>query len=120
MVLTGSDHRAMPRKEDPEMSNRHPREGAKALREGLERQLGRPLSRREFLRASAGAAVTVPTLSAILAACSNPRTQIQQQSASQIATPDNPVKLPLVGQPIADNLPAEKNATLQIFNWDLY
>jgi hypothetical protein len=75
------------------MSQRHPREGAKALRENMERQLGRPLSRREFLRASAGAAVAVPTLSAILAACgSNPRTQVQ--SGFQVATPDHPVKLP--------------------------
>jgi spermidine/putrescine transport system substrate-binding protein len=101
------------------MSQRHPREGAKALRESMERQLGRPLSRREFLRATAGAAVAVPTLSAILAACGgNPRTQVQ--SGFQVATPDNPVKLPVVGQPIADGLAPEKGATLQIYNWDAY
>jgi spermidine/putrescine transport system substrate-binding protein len=101
------------------MWQRHPREGAKALREGLERQLGRPLSRREFLRASAGAAVAVPTLSAILAACgSNPRTQVA--SGFKVATPDNPVKLPIIGQPIADGLTPETGATLQIFNWDAY
>jgi spermidine/putrescine transport system substrate-binding protein len=100
---------------------RHPREGAKSLRLGLERQLGRPLSRREFIRASAGAALTVPTLSAILAACdsSNPRESIAAQTA-EVASPDNPVTLPLNGTPIADGLEPETGATLQIFNWDQY
>ena len=100
------------------MSQRHPREGAKALREGLERRVGRPLSRREFLRASAVVAAT-PGLSAILAACGgNPRTNVA--SGFEVATPDNPVKLPLVGQPIADGLPSETGATLQLYNWDQY
>jgi len=98
---------------------RHPRDGAKALRETMERRLGRPVSRREFLRASAGAAVAMPTLSAILAACGgNPRTQVQ--SGFQVATPDHPVKLPIVGQPIADGMEPETGATLQIYNWDQY
>ncbi|MBI3648707.1 MAG: spermidine/putrescine ABC transporter substrate-binding protein [Actinobacteria bacterium] len=101
------------------MWQRHPREGSKDLREGLERRLGRPLSRREFLRASAGAAVAMPTMSAILAACGkNPRAQTTP--GFQVATPDHPVKLPLVGQPIADGLQPESGATLQIYNWDQY
>jgi spermidine/putrescine transport system substrate-binding protein len=99
---------------------RHPREGAKELRESLERRTGRPVSRREFLRASAGAAVAMPSLSAILAACSNPRESTNAAANFQVATPDNPVKLPLVGQPIPDGMQPETGATLQIFNWDEY
>jgi len=98
---------------------RHPREGAKAAREGLERQLGRPVSRRDFLRYGAGAAVSVPALSAILAACgSNPRTT--ETAAFEVATRENPVRLPVIGEPIADNLEPEKGATLQLYNWDAY
>jgi spermidine/putrescine transport system substrate-binding protein len=93
------------------MYRRHPMEG----------RIGRPsqgLTRRDFLRASAGAAVALPSLSAILAACSNPREQ--QASAFEVATPDNPVTLPMMGEPIKDGLAPEKGATLQIFNWDAY
>lgn len=101
------------------MAQPHPREGAKALREGLERTLGRPLSRREFLRASAGAAAAIPSLSAILAACSgDPREQVQ--SGFKVATPENPVTLPFKGSPIADGLQPERGATLQLYNWDQY
>jgi spermidine/putrescine transport system substrate-binding protein len=101
------------------MFRSHPREGAKALREGLELRLGRPLSRREFLRASAGAAVTVPSLAALLAACGgDPRKQVQSHGF-QVATPENPVTLPK-GTPIADGLQIEKGVTLQLYNWDQY
>ncbi|HEY3022343.1 MAG TPA: hypothetical protein VGK11_01750, partial [Actinomycetota bacterium] len=93
------------------MYRRHPMEGR------VGRNGGR-FSRREFLRTSAGAALTVPSLSAILAACSNPREQ--QGTAFKVATPDNPVTLPMVGEPIPDGLKPEKGATLQIFNWDAY
>src|ERR1700752_3079218 len=101
------------------MFRSHPREGAQALREGLELRLGRPLSRREFLRASAGAAVTVPSLAALLAACGgDPRKQVQS-GGFQVATPDHPLTLPK-GSPIADGLPLEKGVTLQLYNWDQY
>ena len=63
---------------------------------------GTRFSRREFLRTSAGAALTVPSLSAILAACGNPREE--QATGFQVATPDNPVTLPMVGEQIADCL----------------
>jgi spermidine/putrescine transport system substrate-binding protein len=96
------------------MYRRHPMEGRVGRRP-------RPLTRREFLRASAGAAVGVPSLAAILAACGgNPRDQGGTADGFQVATPDNPVTLPLVGEPIPDGLEPEKGATLQIFNWDLY
>lgn len=101
------------------MLQRHPREGAKALREALERKAGRPVSRREFLRASAGAAVALPSLSAILAACSkNPR--VEGTGGFQVATREHPVTLPLIGEPIADNMDPEKGAKLQLYNWDEY
>lgn len=96
----------------------HPRDGALSRRLRLERQLGRPVSRREFLRATALGAASVPTMSAILAACSNPRESAVAEF--EVATPDNPVTLPLRGEPIPDGLEPEQNATLQIFNWDLY
>ena len=82
------------------------------------RYLRRRMSRRDFLRGSAAAAIGVPSLSALLAACTNPRNQ--QVNTFQVATPNNPVTLPMVGEAIADDLPNEKNATLQIFNWDAY
>jgi len=82
------------------------------------------LSRRQFLRASAGAALAVPTLSSILAACTKPGTEGTggtgaNGGAYPLARPDNPVTLPLHDDipAIADNLPIEKGATLQIFNW---
>jgi spermidine/putrescine transport system substrate-binding protein len=100
----------------------HPREGWKVVREALEQRTGRRITRREMLRYTAGAAVSVPALSAILAACGgNPRErQPVGTGGFQVATPDNPVTLPLVGQPIPDGLEPETGATLQIFNWDQY
>ncbi len=83
----------------------------------------RPLSRREFLRRSAGAALAVPSLSAILAACSKPGTASSQGSptpALQYASPGNPVTLPLNKQPIPADTPIEKGATLQVYNWSDY
>jgi spermidine/putrescine transport system substrate-binding protein len=104
------------------MGQPHPRTGAKTLKEALERRLGRPVSRREFLRASAVVAAT-PGLSAILAACGgDPRKATGQGpsgSGFEVATPDNPVTLP-AGTPIADGLPSETGATLQLFNWTYY
>jgi spermidine/putrescine transport system substrate-binding protein len=100
------------------MARRHPREGWKSAREIAERSVGRRLSRREMLRIMGGTALAAPTMSAILAACSNPR----ESSAGgfEVATPDNPVTLPIVGESIADGLEPEKGATLQIYNWDAY
>jgi spermidine/putrescine transport system substrate-binding protein len=99
---------------------RHPREGWKAAREYMEVEKGRPVTRRDFLRTSAGTAITIPTLAAILASCTNPRTAANSAENFKVATPDNPVTLPLVSQPIADGLEPEKGATLQIYNWDAY
>jgi spermidine/putrescine transport system substrate-binding protein len=100
------------------VAQRHPREGWKSARASAERAAGRHLSRREMLRIMGGSALAVPTMSAILAACSNPR----ESSAGgfQVATPDNPVTLPIVGESIPDDAQPETGATLQIYNWDAY
>jgi spermidine/putrescine transport system substrate-binding protein len=100
---------------------RHPREGWKAAHELVERQVGNPVSRREFLRRSAGTAIALPTLASILASCTNPRAANQSAINNfNVATPDNPVTLPLVGSAIPDGMQPEKNATLQIYNWSDY
>jgi spermidine/putrescine transport system substrate-binding protein len=84
----------------------------------------RPMSRRDFLRRSAGAAVAVPGAAAILAACSKPgtsqQTSVEEQLLANPARPDHPVTLPLYEQPIAATTPIEKNATLQLYNWADY
>jgi spermidine/putrescine transport system substrate-binding protein len=83
-----------------------------------------PMSRRQFLRRSAGAAVALPSLSAILAACSKPGTVSgggsTGPSAFPIARQDNPVTLPMNGEPIPADTPIEKGATLQVYNWADY
>jgi spermidine/putrescine transport system substrate-binding protein len=82
------------------------------------------MTRRQFLRRSAGAAIALPSLSAILAACSKPGTSSDGGTASStsfpIARKDNPVTLRMNGEPIAADTPIEKGATLQIYNWADY
>jgi spermidine/putrescine transport system substrate-binding protein len=77
------------------------------------------MSRRQFLTRAGGAALAIPSLSAILAACTKPGSS---QSASgsptrPIASPQNPVTLPLNGQPIDASKPVETGATLLMYNW---
>lgn len=100
---------------------RHPRERSVS-----------PISRREFLQRSAGAAVAVPSLAAILAACTKPGASTQ--NAGKVGTGGIPGPVyPLArqskpvtwnifddNQPIKDNLPIEKGATLKIYNWTAY
>jgi spermidine/putrescine transport system substrate-binding protein len=78
------------------------------------------MSRRDFLRRSAGAAIAVPSMAAILAACSKPTPTggngAPLPTSIPIATKDNPVTLPLKGQPVATDAPMEQG-TLQIYNW---
>jgi spermidine/putrescine transport system substrate-binding protein len=82
-------------------------------------------SRRQFMRRAGGAAIALPTMSAILAACAKPGTTTAGVSGSaggarELARPDNPVTLPLVGEPIPADTPIETGATLQVYNWDAY
>jgi spermidine/putrescine transport system substrate-binding protein len=100
-----------------------------------ERRPGTRLDRREFLKRTAGTAVALPTLAAILEACSKPGTttgSTAQQvgtgglvvagSPYPLARQDKPVTWKIFddNQSIGSNLEPEKNATLQIYNWDQY
>ncbi|MDP9224043.1 MAG: extracellular solute-binding protein [Actinomycetota bacterium] len=81
------------------------------------------MSRREFLRLSAGAAAALPTTSALLAACGGrPGTSTGTNAPFQLARQDHPVTLSIFddNQAIKSDLQPEKNATLQIYNWDVY
>lgn len=81
------------------------------------------LTRRDFLRRAGGTALAVPSLAAILAACSKPGETATGDGSSptrQIADPSNPVALPLKGEPIAADTPIETGATLKVYNWDAY
>jgi spermidine/putrescine transport system substrate-binding protein len=82
------------------------------------------LSRRQFLQRAGGAAIAVPSLAAILAACDEPGTSGGggggEGGGSQIATPQDPQTLPIKGEPIPTDTPIEKGATLQVYNWDAY
>ena len=82
-------------------------------------------SRRQFMRRAGGAALAIPSMSAILAACSKPGTTSVGASGSAggervLARPDDPVTLPLNGEPIPASTPIEEGATLQVYNWDAY
>jgi spermidine/putrescine transport system substrate-binding protein len=96
-----------------------PEEGTVAERRDRYTRINR-MSRRDFLRRSAGAALAVPSMAAILAACSKPAPTggdgSPLPSSIPIATQDNPVTLPLRGQPVATDAPIEEG-TLQIYNW---
>lgn len=93
--------------------SRHPREP----RTGL--------SRREFLRRSIGAAAVLPSASAILAACAKPGTDTGGDGGDTgstervLARPDNPVTLPMNGEPIPTDTPIE-SGPLRVYNWDAY
>ena len=91
------------------------------------------LSRREFLRNSLGAAVTLPSAAAILAACGRPGTTDGAGNGEAGATgatgatsgerilarPDTPVTLPMNRDPIPTDTPIE-SGTLRIYNWADY
>jgi spermidine/putrescine transport system substrate-binding protein len=84
------------------------------------------LSRRRFLQSSAGTALALPSLSAILAACSKPGSDSGDGSGPSegypLARTDSPVTLPINDDvpAIADNLDIEAGATLKIYNWADY
>jgi spermidine/putrescine transport system substrate-binding protein len=83
------------------------------------------LGRREFLRRSAGAAIALPSLAAVLAACrqrENPSGGVGASGATAgLARPDHPVELPVTDDnpPIDDGLSPEAGP-LRIFNWNSY
>lgn len=76
--------------------------------------------RRDFLRRGAGAAVALPSMSAILAACSKPGSESSRGVDLLVPRPDSPVTLPMNGDPIPADTPIEDGAELLIYNWDAY
>jgi len=82
---------------------------------------GHDLSRRDFLKRTAGAAVAIPAAAEILAACTKPGTTSSTGSLPyQIARPEKPVTLPMNGDPIPSDTQIEQGADLQILNWSQY
>jgi spermidine/putrescine transport system substrate-binding protein len=80
------------------------------------------MSRRAFIRRAGGLTVATPGLAAILAACSKPGATGSNNGSNApypIARQDDPVTLPLNGQPVATDAPME-DGVLQIFNWSDY
>jgi len=80
------------------------------------------MSRRQFMGRTGRAALALPCLPAILAACSKPGSVPTGTTPSVrfLARPDKPVSLPLRGQPIPTDTPIEKGATLFVYNWADY
>jgi spermidine/putrescine transport system substrate-binding protein len=79
------------------------------------------VSRRDFLRRSAGAAIAMPTLAAILAACAKPGQLPPGVKLISPARPNRPVTLPTYEfQPVPTDAPIEKGVTLQVYNWADY
>lgn len=94
----------------------HPREGGRKVPFGL----GKPVSRRDFMRKSAGVAAAVPLAGAFLAACSNPRETAGQLHRGGLARPDNPITLDVNPEMlIADGQKAE-SGPLKVYNWEQY
>jgi spermidine/putrescine transport system substrate-binding protein len=89
------------------------------------RERRRGMSRRDFIRNSVGAAVLLPSASALLAACSKPGTTGGSTGGSGadgerlLARPDQPVTLPMTRDPIPTDTPIE-GGTLRVYNWDAY
>ena len=88
----------------------------------------RSYSRRDFLRRAAAAGIAVPSLSAILAACRDSTTgttgggaEPEGPAGIEIASPANPVELPLHDDvpAIADSLSPEAGP-LRVYNWNDY
>jgi spermidine/putrescine transport system substrate-binding protein len=82
------------------------------------------LSRRDFIIRAGGAAIAMPSLAAILAACSKPGESSGvsgSASASEIpiATLENPVELPLTQDPIPADTPPESGPVV-LYNWADY
>jgi spermidine/putrescine transport system substrate-binding protein len=87
----------------------------------------RPLSRRDFLRRSIGAAALLPSAAAILAACGKPGSDAIREATGGtgatgeriLARPDSPVTLPMTRDPIPTDTPLE-SGTLRVYNWSDY
>ena len=94
----------------------HPREGWTEDRRGL-------ITRRGFLKQSAGAAVLLGSAGSLLDACGNASPSAELTSGGiPLPRPSNPVTWPTFkdNPAIKSALQPEQNATLRIFNWVAY
>ena len=85
-------------------------------------------SRRDFLRRAAAAGIALPSMSAVLAACQDSSTDAgggpsatTGEGGIELASPDNPVTLPLYDDipAVADGLTPEAGP-LRVYNWNDY
>jgi spermidine/putrescine transport system substrate-binding protein len=81
-----------------------------------------PISRRDFLKRSAGAAFALSGAGALLEACGKAATVSPKATGLPLARPNNPVRWPIFpdNRAIASGLQPEQNATLKLYNWDQY
>lgn len=80
-----------------------------------------PITRRQFLRQSAGATVAFSSLGAFLAACGGGDTPVGGATGIRIASPEDPetLAIPADNQAIASGLEPEAGP-LKVYNWDEY
>jgi spermidine/putrescine transport system substrate-binding protein len=76
------------------------------------------MTRRDFLKTSAGAAALIPSVSALLGACAKPGSSGGDPNRV-LARPDTPVTLPMTRDPIPTDTPIESDV-LRVYNWDAY
>jgi spermidine/putrescine transport system substrate-binding protein len=83
--------------------------------------MARPVSRRTLLRGTLGLSLGAGT-AALIAGCGKDTPPAAGNAAPQIASPDNPVLWPISAdnRPIPPGLQPERNATLQLYNWEDY
>jgi spermidine/putrescine transport system substrate-binding protein len=91
----------------------HPRE------RGL---LSGTLSRRDFIRRTAGTAFALSGAAAVLEACGKGTPVAARSTGFPLARPNQPVKWSIFNdnKSIADGLQPEQNATLKVYNWSDY
>ena len=77
----------------------------------------RPMGRRDFLRNLAITSGAITIGGSLLAACGG--STATESGGLSIGTPQNPIKLPVTTDAIADGLPSE-SGTLEILNWADY
>ncbi len=94
------------------------------IRHPRNRRLATPaMSRRDFLARSGGAALAISAAGLLLDACASSSQGASSGSGTPypLARPSQPVSWPVTGSDvIASGLEPEKNATLQLYNWEEY
>src|SRR5712691_9633685 len=80
------------------------------------------LSRRDFIRRTAGTAFALSGAAAVLEACGKGTPISPRSTGFPLARPNQPVRWDIFAdnKPIADGLQPEQNATLKVYNWSDY